>query len=186
MHTLMVPAEGRRAVVRSFWLMLGTGALASVAVIASALGAPPVIALAAGAAVGLTAALVPFTDNPFASRVYHAWNGRIVRPIAAAVTSTIVRVCFGIVVAAAGGSSSAIAPSGAWSPRRSLGPGAYGNPGAAAGSEWPQTGWLSGYLRWARTSGNAWTVALLPFLAVLSLLGQGEDEPPPANIYTLF
>src|SRR5262249_46895303 len=46
--------------------------------------------------------------------------------------------------------------------------------------------WAPAYVRWAPQSGNGWAIALLPFLALLSLFADDEEEPVPVQNYTLF
>jgi hypothetical protein len=46
--------------------------------------------------------------------------------------------------------------------------------------------WTKAYFHWARSTGNLWAVVLLPFLSLLSLLAEDEDETLPAYVYTLF
>lgn len=51
------------------------------------------------------------------------------------------------------------------------------------GSRHPR--WARAYVRWAQ-SGNGWAMVLLPFLALLSLFADDEEEPVPVQNYTLF
>jgi hypothetical protein len=46
--------------------------------------------------------------------------------------------------------------------------------------------WARAYVTWAPHSGNGWAIVLLPFLALLSLFGDDEEEPVPVQNYTLF
>jgi hypothetical protein len=55
---------------------------------------------------------------------------------------------------------------------------------AVDGSKNP--GWARAYLGWARHSGNGWAIVLLPFLGLLSLFAEDEEEPISVQNYTLF
>ena len=190
MITLTLPSQERRTLVRSFWFAL------------SALAAVPWLALAwwfhaaefAAAALGIAVlvCLVPIVHQDFGWRVYRAWNPRLVRPLASIAARVLMAICFFVVVVAtsrAGSRLTLAAPGGAptsWVPRSSLPRDAYrmlfdaGSPGGTSGA------WISDYLRWARQTGNLWSVSLLPFLAVLRLLPPDEDKVSQGNIYTLF
>jgi len=66
------------------------------------------------------------------------------------------------------------------------------SPGASAGQRGPideatKKSWTRNYVEWARNDDNRWALLLLPFLLMLSLFSQDEEEAtPPSNIYTLF
>jgi hypothetical protein len=58
------------------------------------------------------------------------------------------------------------------------------SPDPASASKNPR--WARTYIRWAPRSGNGWAIVLLPFLGLLSLFGEDEEEPVPVQNYTLF
>jgi hypothetical protein len=184
---LTLPVQGRRAFVQSFWWTLAAAWLGAATVAALILGVPLAIALAATVPTAALVALVPFTAGTFARRAYHAWNGRLARPLAIVIAAAVARIVYFVVFAAVGrsGPRRGVAAS-RWTPREPLKADAYQAPFAAAVRDPVSSGWVSAYVRWARTHGQLWSVALLPFLATLSLLPTDEVEPPQANIYTLF
>jgi hypothetical protein len=46
--------------------------------------------------------------------------------------------------------------------------------------------WARSYVRWAPHSGNGWAIVLLPFLGLLWLFAEDEEEPISVQNYTLF
>jgi hypothetical protein len=57
-------------------------------------------------------------------------------------------------------------------------------PDPASGSK--NSRWARAYVGWAPHSGNGWAIVLLPFLGLLSLFAEDEEEPVPVQNYTLF
>ena len=189
MIALTLPVQDRRASLRGFWLTLGAlTAAPGLAVASWSLdGAPAVATLAAGVVVGS----IGYVREGFARRVYGAWNRRLVRPFSALAARIVTRICFFIVLVAAGRSRDRMALPHAgsamgWTPRDSLPVDAYEGLFAAPSPDGSSGAWLTHYLRWASRTGNVWSVALLPFLALLKCLAPEADKAPPPNIYTLF
>jgi hypothetical protein len=64
--------------------------------------------------------------------------------------------------------------------------------GASAGRSGPideaaAKSWARNYVEWARNDDNRWALLLLPFLLMLALFSQDEENATaPSNIYTLF
>lgn len=187
MVTLTIPAENRRALLRSFWLTLALLAAGSSLMLAWLSGAGAFASLGLGAAV--IAGSIPFLNEGVAWRLYRAWNRRLVRPLSDAAARFVMAICFFVVVVAAGRAGRPMAPNGrkaGWTARGSLPIGAYRELFAAASPASRSRGWARDYVRWARQTGNLWAVSLLPFLAVLGILAGERQNAAPANIYTLF
>jgi hypothetical protein len=188
MISLTLPPEDRRAVLRSFWivisLILGTGLW----LVGWWFQAP--FPLTIGLIAGTVCALLVFVNQEFVRRLYHAWNRRIVRPYANLASRAVMRICFFIILLATGKTGSRFGLGRhavtSWERRSSLPAEAYGLPYAAQGEASAGTGWIRGYLSWAIRSGNGWSISLLPFLWFLRLLSYEEKKPFAANIYTLF
>jgi hypothetical protein len=145
--------------------------------------------LIAGAIAAGLAGLVMLIREDLVWRIYRAWNRRLVRPFASAVSGAVLAICYFVVVVAAtaGAQQSAVTEGrSSWVSRRSLPSDAYGALFAAARADAASGGWVWNYVRWATRTHNLWATSLLPFLAVLKLLSEDEPEAPHANIYTLF
>jgi hypothetical protein len=188
MHRLTLPAEGRRAFVRAWWLALAAASLGGGAALSVAAGTSFVSALTIGMVAAALVAAVPLMFDSFARRAYYAWNARIVRPVARVVAAAALRICFFIVIAAVGrvGANAGSTAPGRWSPRRSLGRDAYRGPSADVDRGNAGRGWLSEYVRWGRATQNAWSLSLLPFLALMRVLPSEDEASPAPGIYTLF
>jgi hypothetical protein len=66
-------------------------------------------------------------------------------------------------------------------------PGATVSPTHLAGQATYRKSWCRNYVRWATTSGNTWTLVLLPFIAFLMTTGSSSGESEASlNIYTLY
>jgi hypothetical protein len=189
MLTLTLPTRERRVALQGFWLTIAMMAAGACLAAAWALGTA--VFAVAGLVGAVAAAALPHLDEAFAWRLYRAWNARLVRPFCVLLGRLTTRACF-LVVGAAGlaGRPSAFAPrsgrASAWHPRGALPPGAYPSLFSAVSDGPPPDGWVESYVAWARQSGHAWAVTLLPFLVVLSALPQGAQGTAQENIYTLF
>jgi hypothetical protein len=177
--SLSLPPE-RRVALRSFGLVASIGLAAAVARVAGRRVPEPAVSVDFAATFGLVAWLVP----QWFARPYRAWERFIVRPFTRAARWAVLKSCYSILFAAAGAAGSRLTPrrpagATAWTPHSAAG-------GTRAPEPVPTGGWVRTYCRWAVSSGNAWAVALLPFLALLQVLSIEEWQSVQANIYTLF
>ena len=185
---ISLPPRAGRFELRSFWLtctlILGGAVLA--------LGWRLNILLSLG--LGVTVAAVFYAivvvREPFARRLYYAWNRRLVRPLANAAAYLVLGICFFIIFVVTGMLGSRLwmgRPAlTTWELRNSLPFDAYKLPFARQGEFAAHTGWIRRYVQWAVRSGNAWATSLIPFLWLLRLLSGEDRERTQANIYTLF
>ena len=189
MMTLTLPSPNRRASVRAFWLTLGVMTAASG--FAAAWWFRDGTSLAAALTAAVVVGSIGYVREELARRVYAAWNRRLVRPLSALAARVVMAICFFIVLVAAGRARARMGLSAAgaalvWTPRASLPTDAYPGLFAAASPDGSSGAWVAHYLRWARQTDNLWSVALLPFLAMLKCLASEPEKVAPANIYTLF
>lgn len=189
MNTIALPSEERRVLVRSLWLSLAGLSALTMTVLAVWLGSP--IAFAAALVLGGMLGYVAFSVPVLAWRVYRAWNRRLVFPIGRLARNLVSAMCFYITFAAVGRSGSRLQRSpgrnrSAWMPRAPQPAGSYKATFVTHQAAAPRT-WFQEYARWARDTGNAWSIVLIPFLAVLQALpDKGQAGDTPENIYTLF
>jgi hypothetical protein len=187
--TLAIPSDERRILLRSFWLTLGLLPATLWLVIGWRTKMPSLAAAAIATLIVLGS--LPFVHEPFAWRVYRAWNPRLVRPFAAIAAQVVTWICFCIVLVVGRSSASRMrldipaAPS-CWTDRRSLPPDAFRSLTAAPSSRSASGAWVLAFFDAARQSGNLWALSLLPFLAALKLFTREEPEAVQANIYSLF
>jgi hypothetical protein len=191
--TLTLPSQGRRVGLRSFWLALGSVAMAPW-LVAGWWFDSTALRIAAMTVAILFASTIIMSER-LVWRVYRAWNSKVVRPFSAIAARAVTRATFLVLVAAGvpAGTRLHLALQGpaltAWTPRGPLPPGAYGalfsEPSPPAMRK-RGVGWIPEYLQWARRTGNLWSIALVPFLAILRLFPPDADSTPQANIYTLF
>jgi hypothetical protein len=188
MIPLTLPPEARRSVLYSFWLVISLIVGSGLWAVASLIRLPfaGIVGLLAGSA---CAALV-VVDQTLTRRLYHAWDRRIAHPCARLASELLMRVCFFIIFVATRTMGSRLRlrenRNSAWKARSSLPNQAYLRPDAHDGHALAQSGWLRSYVSWAFRTGNAWTLALLPFLCLLRLLSGKQEKALEANIYTLF
>lgn len=187
---ISLPTPRSRATVRGFWLVsslavgIGTGLVMAVA----EASAPAWTAALVAAAVAAPGMLWPH----LVSLPYRAWN-RLARYYADAASAYVTAVCFATVVLAAGRAArsphfSSPPRDSTWVTRGTQPAGSYGSqdhgPLSARG------GWMATLARWAPTSGNGWTLLLLPFLLLLRVLDKDPDQAGqaavPSDIYTLY
>ena len=188
MLTLTVPSDERRVQVRSFWCLLSTVVAVLGLIVARWLHAPTFVTFLG---VLFVMAAAPLVRPALVSRVYRAWNRRLVNPFANVAAKYVTKVTFLLVFIAVGkiaAPKNRRGPRSAstWSARGSLPSSAYAAPYAGHGSS-PRGGrWIAEYVRWATRTGNLWSVSLLPYFLVLRLLSPGEETSVAENIYTLF
>jgi hypothetical protein len=185
---ITLPSTSRRAMLRSFWFVISVLSGLTVAILAFWLG-PGM--LWASVLMTVALAMLVFVKERFVWRLYGAWNSRLARPVSAILQRVVLRLCYFIVFTAVGRAGSRLpraereACASFWSPRSSLAAEAYRAPFAAVW-EGRRGGWVRQYLIWAFRSGNAWAVALLPYIVLLRLCSSPEEKGVAGNIYTLF
>jgi hypothetical protein len=177
---LSLPESEPRMMLRSFALVSCSAVAASAGLVATWLHRPS-IEVAAALAAAAAAAVVWFAPAVM-EPPYRAWNRFVVEPFQRVATAVILQVCFFLVLGALGrtGRRAIRGPltrhqHTSWSPLR-----AVPDPADANG------GWVLRYARWAARSNNLWSLALVPFLALLDLVSEEHREATQANIYTLF
>jgi hypothetical protein len=186
---ILLPATHRRAMLRSFWLIICFLTGLVTAIVAWSLGWPwPVgIALSVGA---LLASLVLIQEN-VVWFFYRAWNV-FVKMFAAIARQIATWVCYFIVFGVVGRAGShfpliASRASGSfWIKRDLLAHNALRESPAANIGTPRRLGWIRDYFRWTIHSGNVWAITLLPFLVILQTCSKPQAETKEFNIYTLF
>ena len=186
---LLLPLTHRRAMLRSFWLIMCFLAGLVTAIVAWSLGWqwPVGIAFSVGA---LLAALLVVHENLVWS-FYRAWNV-IARTFVAVsrqvATWLLYFVVFGV-VSRVGSHFPLTVPGSScssWIERR-LSDHNVRRESPAADAESPgRLAWMHDYFRWATHSGNVWAITLLPFLVILRICSKPQTESKEFNIYTLF
>jgi hypothetical protein len=187
MNSIMLPFGHQRAVLRSFWMCISFAFGTGLTLACWLLGVPFSIAigLAGVAAFGM----IPVFHEELVRRLYRAWNGRLVRPIARFAARCILGICYFIIFVATGRAGSGLRckthDGSGWCVRTSLTAAQYRSP-FVGDSPQNEKHWMRAYVRWALKTGNVWSICLLPFLWLIRLLSQEEDKVSQANIYTLF
>ena len=188
MTDLALPTQDRRIIVRSFWFILSLALGSGLWLLGYFLQVPYSLPIALIAA-ALCEALV-FAKTAFVHRLYHAWNRRLVRPVARMAARGVMGICYLIIFSSTGRVGSLLrehpATGTKWNPRCSVSEDAYADLFAGKGKSVPRAGWIRNYFRWAIQSGNAWSICLIPFLWFLRLLSGEEEKALETNIYTLF
>lgn len=153
------------------------------------LAVPHPVAIPLSTVVCLVAVTLVMTE--WIRPLYAAWN-KAARWVARGARLLLMGVCFFIVFVAVaqggarfGGTLSTSTASN-WVRRRTKVGGDNPPPFAEKPNGSIQMKWTKAYFLWARSSGNLWAIVLLPFLSLLSLLAEDEDDTLPANVYTLF
>ena len=181
-----LPAPPQRSWVIGFWVSFNGLAALGVGGILSALFGAGAALLAVLLVLLLTAA-GRFRDWRLARLAYGAWN-RLATGYAAVAGWLVLRLCYYLIVLPVGTCGSVLhleRRASVWTPR--IGGTGNGLPAASDRDDSLHEGWLRNYLRWAIGSGNAWALALEPFLASLGAIGQSHADPDvPTNIYTLY
>jgi uncharacterized membrane protein len=188
MTSVALPVEERRVLVQGLWISVALLGALSLALLGLVLGSSGL--LLAAVVAGVLSAAISATAPSLAWRAYSAWNRRLAYPVSRLARHIITLICFYVTFTAVGrtGSRLPLAPhrSGtAWAERTTQPADSYrstfnGRVPAVSG------GWMIDYIRWARQTGNTWSITLLPFLAVLRLLPDERESTAPENIYTLF
>jgi hypothetical protein len=180
MTPITLPRDDRAVLrVLRVWIGLVPGLAAGAIVWIVGSGLPAVLgASAAMLVVGLFAA-----RDKDVRRLHHAWNNRLARPLAGWAKRYVVWVCYFIVFVAVGRAGSRLELlRGGWASR----PEVSASPTGRAFATPHALGWVRRYTAWALQSGNAWSLALLPFLLLIRLLSDQEEPAFASNIYTLF
>jgi hypothetical protein len=186
---ITLPAPPRRAHLRSFWFALCTMLGTSATVCMYILALPHPLAIPAVTVVCLVAVGLVMTE--WIRPLYGAWN-RGARLVARGARLLLMGICFFIVFAAVGlagarfGRAVSMSPASSWVRRRTEDGEEDLSPFAAKSNGSMRMKWTKAYFHWARSTGNLWAVVLLPFLSLLSLLAEDEDDTLPAYVYTLF
>jgi hypothetical protein len=182
----VLPYRGDRQWVRAFWLV---AALWSGLVVGIALpgGWGNRAALAAVAAVLIGA--IPVARYREA-RIIYRLSARALRLYARVARFVMLALCYGIVFVTVGAAGSTLrlrrpaAGDSLWEAGQTLPADAYPSQHGAAS---PGSRRRSrAILAWATSSGNAWTLTLVPFLLLVTALDTEDEAPYPVGIYTLF
>src|SRR5438132_11124451 len=125
------------------------------------------------------------------SKPYRTWNV-LADYFARCARLFLMGICFYIILLAvkrAGTSMKLARPmsnQSLWMAKKTFSPATYLYEFAATSNQFSQKGWLRSYFCWARGSGQAWALLLLPFLALLSAVEIYRDRRFPSGVYTLF
>ena len=172
------------------WIVSNLVAAMVVGVVLAAMTGPAWFLLPAGVFIGL--ALLGGGWVSIQLKLYKTWN-RVADFVRRAGFWWILRLSHGILLRAIGREGSKFdaevtqpVPTGWTSYEVGLGSGrSTGHPGPI--DEALSNRWTRDYVEWARSGDNRWALLLLPFLLMLSLFSQDEEEATaPSNIYTLF
>ena len=188
--TFTIPTPPRRVWLRSFWLTLMLAAGTLLAAMRILMGPSPVWLWNALLVFVL---LVAGTVSQRVRRLFYTAWGRAADKYARVASWLITRLCFVIVMVAAGaGSRMRMRASEAgldeyasgWLERA-------GHPDSSTyRSQHLQgdsaEGWIRASLSWARDTGNLWFVALIPYLAILRQVETRQARSLGGNIYTLY
>jgi hypothetical protein len=185
---LHFPVHPQRAWLRSFWLALGMVECACVMVFCWLYGTRYLFGIAVVAMALLLGLLWPH----LLIWPYRAWN-KIARFYLGIVESFVLNICFFTVIVPAGWAGSHLnidrpgVEQSLWLTRQFESTDISGKPCDSSGSGMEKKYWISRYVSWAYHSRQSWALALLPFLLLLSWLGESEPaQPVPENIYTLY
>ena len=180
---IKLPDSPRRSEIRAFGLSLillstlVSGAAAGLA------GASLPGAWAAGCAAA-TASILLGSDTA-AMWTYAGWN-RIAQLVSRGARLWITGVTFLVItVVGRAGSRLPSGPRSGWVEKTSLNTNAFAAQGREAIHGSTRDGWLSALTRWGR-HGHGWVWGLLPFLALLSVVHQGDVRAPTDRNYTLY
>ena len=187
MNSIMLPLGHQRAALRSFWMCISFAFGVGLTLACWLFGVPFPIGIGLA---GVTAvAMILVFHEELVRRIYGAWNRRLVRPIARLAARCILGICYFIIFVATGRAGSELRGKShrgsGWCVRNSLTATQYRSP-FVGDSPRNEKGWMGAYARWALKTGNVWSICLLPFLWLIRLLSQEEEQVSQANIYTLF
>lgn len=178
----------RRAWLKSFGLIMSLLSLLGFSVAASRFQSTPVMACGVCIAVGL--AVVASLWPRFWMVPYRVWN-KLARLYGQFARVYLLRLCYLVVSAAGlGGQSRDFARDGragsGWIPRSSATGSSNRNQSHDNTQASLNRGWIRVYASWAIEAGQYWSLALLPFLMVLSAMDIEEGSQPLTKTYTLF
>lgn len=189
MSPFVLPYHPRQAVLKSFWLALALSLGTGLGALLAVLKAP--VWFGAGLLVGLIVA-APGLVQPQAVRMpYRIWNAAY-RRYAAGARVVLNWICFYLVILATGATGSSLklgrqpTSQSCWEPRAAAPHLSYFEQHQAAKRNGSTGSRGPAFLSWVRTSGNWWTLALVPSLMLLALLEPGEEAGESLNLYTLF
>jgi hypothetical protein len=143
------------------------------------------------AALGFVVSLAGLVRPKIMSWPYRVWN-KLAVEFGRCASLAVMFVLFYVVLATVGRSGSSlglarpVSAESLWVPRRSLPPDAYKAQHSQASRPRQKDRHFSPFVSWAIQSGNFWARALLPFIFLLAVLGDAEDQQVPTEIYTLF
>jgi len=182
---LILRNSPRRSDLRAFRIAcVASLAIAAFAVAMSYAFSP--VANAAGAALVVIGSLW-LADLSRTETAYTGWN-RLARRVARLAVRWIEWVSFQVI--AFSGRLGARVPYGTessdsgWNVKETLSTGAFERQSALPGSG--RSGWLRALASWAGSSGHAWAWALIPYLALLALVGARPDNIVTGKNYTLY
>lgn len=172
------------------WLVSNILAALVLGVVLAAIAGPAWFLLPAGIFVGF--ALLGGGWDSIQLKLYQTWN-RVATFVRKAGFRWILHLSHGILLRAIGREGSKFdvevtqtVPTGWTAYQAEFGSGrSPGHPGPI--DEALSNRWTRDYVEWARNGDNRWALLLLPFLLMLSLFSEDEEEvTAPSNIYTLF
>ena len=175
--------------MKSFSLALGLLSGLSVSLMSYVLGLTLLLPIGVIFSAGLVllGLLRPKTISP----LYRLWNLGV-NQFARAARLSLMGICFYIILFAvrrAGKHLELARPhpgQSLWTSKDTFDAATYLHEFTAASQPFSQKSWCRSYVIWARTSGHAWALLLVPFLAILSALEIYHERPFPAGLYTLF
>lgn len=183
----ILPALPRRAWLRGFLLVTMAGVTAAITAAALLVTVGAAIVLVPVTAV----ALVGWRRPSILRLPYRVWNAMASR-VERVLRLAVLLAAYYAVIVPAGWTGTAMAlerpavGQSLWEPYPASGRAAYFHPYAATVDGGRGAGWVARYVKWAMTSGNAWMVALLPFLWLLSKVDAKQTQSDvPTDIYTL-
>ncbi|HKK08801.1 MAG TPA: hypothetical protein VKA44_07955 [Gemmatimonadota bacterium] len=189
MLKIVLDAPPDREGLQGFGIAIGLLAAAALVLVAWALGVAPALALGAGLIVWMLAAGLAWRRPEKLEGAYAGWN-RLARAFGRRAAAVVLGVSFYLVVLAAAGAGRTrglpdMGPAGpAWKPRGTLGADEYG--GLGGGRRSAGSGSARELARWARGTGRAWILLLIPFLLLLDAFDVSGREEAPSSIYTLY
>jgi hypothetical protein len=186
---VLLPVHPRRAWLQSFWIVMClAGGFLLGGILAGRLG---LAWFWLGAAAGCGLIPIGVIRPAVAKAPYRLWF-RIADLYSRVVRLAVKAVMFFVIFVIVGGRRSSLRldrptemPS-MWLPRTTLSSENYPHEHESGGGSSAPRSWTAVYGSWARSSGNGWAIALLPFLLLLSVLEPEQERTVPAGIYTLF
>jgi hypothetical protein len=188
MFSLILPPARRYSILIGFWLALSLFTGVAGGAVLSLLVSPALVTL------GLIA--VPFLAlpgllwPPVAIPAYAVWN-KLAREFARYARTSLMGICFYVIVVAVGRSGASLRLSrpdsgqSLWV-RRQDSTGARNGFERVIATDESSKNWIRNFFRWSARSRNLWACGVLPFLILLSALDPEQDTTVPKEIYTLF